>query len=376
MGSDIRVDLIKLNKCCSELVIIEKTLADKREEVENNRLNFTVSGKGAAAIKQQLGESSDNLKQLVKSVHEIKEGLEEIIRLYGFTESKIAKDASILKYIGDYISDVCSDLLDDCKEAFDDWLDAYKKRQENIISRIRDKETREGFSDEYQELLQQIYFDVPTEYEDARRLYDKYSRDLVVVDFDENSPFHSGGELHISTEKDLNNPRGNGTTFYHEYGHFIVYNEGWVDGSECKGDFKEFEDSLRREINAYCNGYEEYYRNEGISKGYSGARLDKYIENETKNAIKLDINGSENEYYHVNNGLSDIIDGVSNDKYQPSYGHPDGYWEENPSRVANEAFAQFFSAQMTGDTAEIEKMKELMPETYEIYTEMIKKAAS
>lgn len=87
MGNDIRVDLIKLNKCCSELVIIEKTLADKREEVEHNRLNLTISGKGTAAIKQQLGESFDNLKQLVKSVHEIKEGLEEIIRLYGFTEN-------------------------------------------------------------------------------------------------------------------------------------------------------------------------------------------------------------------------------------------------------------------------------------------------
>lgn len=76
-----------------------------------------------------------------------------------------------------------------------------------------------------------------------------------------------------------------------------------------------------------------------------------------------------------NNGISDIIDGVSNGKYQPSYGHGDGYWEENSSRLANEAFAQFFSAQMTGDTQEVEKMKELMPETYEIYCKMIQEAA-
>jgi len=44
-------------------------------------------------------------------------------------------------------------------------------------------------------------------------------------------------------------------------------------------------------------------------------------------------------------------------------------------KVASEGFAQIFSAQMTGDTTEIEKMKEIMPETYKIYTEMIKKAA-
>lgn len=376
MGSDIRVDLINLNKCCSELVAIEKMLATKREEIEENRVNLTISGKGTSVIKQQLSETSAKLKQLVKSTHEIKEGLEEIIRLYGFTETKIAKDTSILKYIGDYISDVYNDFLDDCKERFEDWIDDYKKQQENIIFRIHDKETREGFSEEYQKLLQQIYLDVPSEYEDARKLYDKYSRNLIVADFNEDSPYHSGGELHISTEKDLNNARGNGTTFFHEYGHFIVYNQDWVKGSECKDDFKEFETSLRKEISQYCDKYEEYYRNEGISKGYSGAQLDKYIENETDKAIEQDINGSKNEYYNVNNGLSDIIDGVSNNKYQPSYGHSDGYWDENPSRVANEAFAQFFSAQMTGDTTEIEKMKELMPETYKIYTEMIKKAAN
>lgn len=376
MGSDIRVDLINLDKCCSELVSVEKMLAAKREELEKNRENLAISGKGTAVIKQQLSESSAKLKQLVRSTHEIKEGLEEIIRLYGFTETKLAKDTSILKYIGDYIVDIYSDFYDDCKERFEDWVDDHKKQQENIIFRIHDKETREGFSEEYQELLQQIYLDVPSEYEDARKLYDKYSRELIVADFNEDNPYHSGGELHISTEKDLNNARGDGTTFYHEYGHFIVYNEDWVGGSECKGDFKEFETSLRKEISQYIDKYEEYYRNEGIDKGYSDTQLDKYIERETDNAIKQDIIGSNKEYSDVNNGLSDIIDGVSNDKYQPSYGHPDGYWEKNPSRVANEAFAQIFSAQMTGDTTEIEKMKEIMPETYKIYTEMIKKAAN
>lgn len=30
---------------------------------------------------------------------------------------------------------------------------------------------------------------------------------------------------------------------------------------------------------------------------------------------------------------------------------------------------------MTGDTQEVEKMKELMPETYEIYCKMIQEAA-
>ena len=34
--------------------------------------------------------------------------------------------------------------------------------------------------------------------------------------------FESGGQLHVNTNADLSNPRGDGTTFYHEYGHNTI----------------------------------------------------------------------------------------------------------------------------------------------------------
>ena len=130
-------------------------------------------------------------------------------------------------------------------------------------------------------------------------------------------------------------------------------------------------------MTAYICAIEQKYEEEGLALGLTGVNLSNFIKNKTTVNIKEDINGFKNEFFDINNGLSDIIDGVSNNKYQPSYGHgyeSDGitsYWEYDPTRVPNEAFAQFFSAQMTGDTVEIEKMKEIMPNTYAIYMEMV-----
>ena len=180
--------------------------------------------------------------------------------------------------------------------------------------------------------------------------------------------------------------RGDGTTFYHEYGHYVVDQEKWIKGGECVGDFARFEAAVKKEIKAYYTSIENEIRAKLIAEetAKSGTRfftdeqllkIEKKVTEQTTAAIKTDICGSGNETYHVNNGLSDIIDGVSNGKYQPSYGHDVGYWDKDPSRVANEAFAQFFSAQMTGDTVEMEKMKELMPEAYDIYMDMVSKAA-
>lgn len=373
MTANFSAELNSVKRYCLELEQVEKSLINMMNSISSVYNNLSLSGKGTSNIKKILKEQIDHIKELSRKMHDMKEILEDVIRCYSITEAKLSGDLEGLKVLGEYLEDYFSDIFYDAANQWKDWKDSYKERKENVVGRISDKDTREGFSEDYKDVLQQIYEDVPQEYEDARNLYDKYSRDVVVADFntvDEKgkaSPYHSGGELHLNTNADLSNPRGDGTTYYHEYGHFIVYKEGWVDGANCKDEFLEFETSLRDEVSAYIDAYEQTYKQEGIELGYSGSKLEKYIEDQTKAAINADINGPSKEYYDINNGLSDIIDSVSNGKYQPSYGHPDGYWDANPSRVANEAFAQFFSAQMTGDTTEIENMKEIMPETYDIY---------
>lgn len=381
MLGEFTIERTKVRQCYGEIEVIENTLEEIRTRIRNVSDHLTVSGKGTSELKSCLKEESTQLKKLIRTTHEMKEALEEVVRIYGATEAKLSGSREGIKIFGEKVEDFFSDLVNKIEDSFEDWNEKVKENSKNVVSRIKDKDTREGFSEAYQATLQQVYEDVPVEYQDAKTLYDKYSNDVVVEEFntvDKNgnsSPYHSNGKLYLNTNADLNNKRGDGTTYYHEYGHFVVYKEGWVNGNKCTGPMKEFEESLRKEITQYYESYETQFKQEGMAKGYTNMQLEKYVESQTTAAIKQEINGGSQEYYDVNNGLSDIIDGVSNGKYQPSYGHGDGYWDANQSRVANEAFAQLFSAQMTGDTVEIGKMKELMPETYEIYCSMIQDTA-
>lgn len=384
--AEFYVDIPKLQAVLPDLERISEQLEDEKHNIETVKNGLSL-GSGTHGIKNALNGYIDELEEQSDSIYQMKEALEDIIRLYTLTDAIVAKDnLKILSVIGDKGLDFIQDGFHGLGEFFEDWMTKTSRENDNVLNRIDDDKTREDFPEDYKDVLYELYDDVPLEYNDARLLYDKYAEDVVVETFNsvddkgDSAPYHLNGKLYLNSTADLNNPRGDGTTYYHEFGHFIVYKEGWiVDGKE-QGKFAEFEESLREEVTAYICAIEQKYEEEGLALGYTGEDLNDYILDNTENEICEDINGASNEYFHVNNGLSDIIDGVSNNKYQASYGHgyeDDGitsYWEYDSTRVPNEAFAQFFSAQMTGDTVEIEKMKEIMPKTYEIYMQMIEEA--
>lgn len=374
---DVKVDELKLE--FSVMTAIEAELKTQSDTLMAIKKNMPSFGKNTSALLKKIDLQAKRVNEEAHNVYMMKESLEDVLRAYMIKEAMITGDVSaLIAVFGDKIIDWVSDKSKEIRDLFEKWRKNSEKTRENILNRIIDDQTRNGFSKEYKEKLQEIYDDVPKEYMDARDLYDKHIKNLKVAEFDAKGAYHQGGKLHINADDDLINKRGAGTTYYHEYGHYIVYNEGWIKNGEAAGDFKKFEDSLRKEVSNYINSFESQYRSEGIAKGYSGARLEDYIEKSTRAAITNDIAGPNREYAHINNGLSDIVDGVSNDKYQASYGHnPQNgvtYWDRDPSRVPNEAFAQIFSAQMTGDETELAKMREIFPETYKIYCDMIKKA--
>ncbi len=376
---ELSVDINGLKKSCLELEQIAKTIDMLKVNVENVHDNISI-GAGTSKIKRSLQIEQDELKNLARKIHMMKELLEDIYRLYVLTEGLLAKDVDLLELIKEYINDGVSDIINDKVDDFEDWLEKLKKRKESIVFRIDDKTTREGLSGSYGDKLQEIYDDVRPEYEDTKKLYDKYSEDVVIEDFNtlnedgKPNPRHSNGKIYINENADMNNPRGDGTTYYHEYGHFIVYNEKWIKDQVCQEQFNQFDEAIRQEVSAYIQQYEDKFEKEGIEKGYTGEELGAYVEQETRQAIKDDILGPNKEYEDANNGMSDIIDGVSNGKYEPKYGHPNGYWDVDTSRVANETFAHMFAAQMTGDTTELEKMENIMPTAYAIYNDMVSDA--
>lgn len=384
--AEFYVDISKLQAILPDLERISEQLEDEKHNIETVKNGLSL-GSGTHGIKNALNGYIDELEEQSDSIYQMKEALEDIIRLYTLTDAIVAKDnLKILSVIGDKGLDFIQDGFHGLGEFFEDWMTKTSRENDNVLNRIDDDKTREDFPEDYKDVLYELYDDVPLEYMDARLLYDKYAEDVVVETFNsvdssgDSSPYHQDGKLYLNSTADLSNPRGDGTTYYHEFGHFIVYKEGWIVDGIPQGEFAEFEKSLREEVSAYITGIEDVKRTEGETVyNLTGEQLDSFVERETLKEIENDINGLSNEYYHINNGLSDIIDGVSNNMYQASYGHGfedtgESYWEYNPSRVPNEAFAQFFSAQMTGDTVEIEKMKEIMPNTYEIYMRMIENA--
>jgi hypothetical protein len=384
--AEFYVNINKLQAVLPALEKISEQLENEKHCIESVKNGLSL-GSGTHNIKKSLEGYIDELEANSDSIHQLKEALEDIIRAYLLTEAIVARDlGQILSVLKDKGLDYIQDGLHGISESLEEWMTYLSRKKDNVLNLIDDDKTRKDFPNDYKEVLYEVYDDVPLEYIDTRLLYDKYAEEVVVANFNSvdskgnAAPYHLDGKLYLNTTADLNNPRGNGTTYYHEFGHFIVYKEGWIVDGEAQGEFAEFEKSLREEVSAYISSIENIKREEGENiYNLTGAQLDSYVERETLTEIKKDINGPSGEYFDVNNGLSDIIDGVSNNMYQASYGHGfedtgESYWEYDPSRVPNEAFAQFFSAQMTGDTTEIEKMKEIMPKTYEIYMHMIESA--
>lgn len=179
--------------------------------------NLLISGKGVFDIKLHLREEQSRLKTISREIHEMKEVLEEIIRTYQITEYKLSGNIKGLKILGEYAEDLMSDVGYNIGNFFEDLTDRSEENNENVVFRIEDENTRNGFSEDYRNVLQRIYEEVPAEYQVARDVYDKYSKDVVVADFntvDKNgnsSPYHQGGKLYLNTNADINNLRGDDT---------------------------------------------------------------------------------------------------------------------------------------------------------------------
>lgn len=243
------------------------------------------------------------------------------------------------------------------------------KGDTDFTNHIKDLGTRKGLDNQpqYRDILEEIYNRASGNVKD---LYDKYAAEVVIASFTARSSYHSAGKLYMDMAGDINNLRGNGTTYYHEYGHFIVNQNKWVSGGKLSPEFSEYDKAIRKDVDNYISSLEDQAR-EKYKDTYSGTALENQIEKETKSKLKSVFGGVNANVY---NGASDIIDGGTNGKYEPTYGHNDTYWEDNTTRLANESFAQMFSAEITGDTAETKFMKEIFPNAYAEY-EKLKKSA-
>lgn len=127
--------------------------------------------------------------------------------------------------------------------------------------------------------------------------------------------------------KDAVNPRGAGTTFFHEHGHYIDYLSNPIVGGYTSTKSPDFGDLLRSDFDAYIK---------------AAMKSNKINKTQAYSLVGNEVRG------HLCHSVSDILGGLSKNRCTGSYGHRTMYWS-NPGAVEKEAFAHMFEAQFSAD---------------------------
>ena len=164
----------------------------------------------------------------------------------------------------------------------------------------------------------------------AQDAFSKYVTSSSVAD----GAYTKGAHFNAATQKvnmnfadDAVNPRGLGTTFFHEHGHYI-------DFLSCPGTgytsmvTPDFGSALRSDYAAYIKAAMKQH---GIKK------TEAYV------VVSQEIQGP------LYNAISDLFGGMSANKCVGSYGHWNKRYWKLPGAVEKEAFAHMYEAQFSAD---------------------------
>lgn len=148
--------------------------------------------------------------------------------------------------------------------------------------------------------------------------------------------------VYINAEADAKNPKGAGTTYFHELAHMIDHASTGFCGN--KSNTLEFYKAL-------------------IEDGQRILNLYNNLTDEKKLNFKMRI---RSDYAH---SFSDLIDATTNGQLRGSYGHSKEYWSKSGNLQA-EAFAHFFEASM-GNEQKLNLLTNFFPTAFGEFSKMI-----
>ena len=132
--------------------------------------------------------------------------------------------------------------------------------------------------------------------------------------------------INMNFTKDAVNPRGLGTTFFHEHGHYIDFlscaGSGYTSTASAA-----FGAALRGDFDTYIKA---------AMKQHGVKKLDAYA------IVSREIQGN------MFNSISDLFGGMSRNRCLGNWYHRATYWK-NPGALEKEAFAHMFEAQFSAD---------------------------
>lgn len=259
--------------------------------------------------------------------------------------------------------------------AFEDW----RKKQEAPI-----KENKRSFNesisgkltDKQSEFYQSLLVGAN---KDALAMWDKYNAKLTLGSTTESGAHYSPLErrVNMNIEEDI---KGSwyakpGNTFYHEFGHNIDYlannNEGAITADFRLSNGKTLGETVYSDVQK---------RVKAIAKEKKLKPL------YARDDIKKQLASLQEKDGTIVSSISDLYGGATNNQAKSRVGHRSSYWKMNTlqkrymkmtnaqyrdTRLGVEAFAEFTAAALT-DEVELNLLKEWLPETYDMYFELIR----
>lgn len=187
----------------------------------------------------------------------------------------------------------------------------------------------------------------------VRRVFDHYADQLVIKDSNyptDKTPCYSPNGMtgkprgvYYNASEDANNPRGNGTTYYHELAHMIDHAAtGFCSNLSNTEEFKRalLEDA-QKILDAYnkCTSEQKY----------------RFI-----NSLRA------NDRTH---SFQDLLDATTGGVISAGWVHSREYWN-NSGNLQAEVFAHFFEASM-GASDKLERLKRYFPFALAVFSDMI-----
>lgn len=149
--------------------------------------------------------------------------------------------------------------------------------------------------------------------------------------------------VYYNASSDMNNRRGNGTTYYHELAHMIDHAATGFSGNIS--NTPEFEQALRSDGQRILNIYNNATEEEQL----------RFI-----NSLR------RNDRTH---SFQDLMDATTNGAINVGWSHTPEYWQR-PGNLQAEAFAHFFEASM-GARDKLNVFERYFPTAFRIFTTMI-----
>lgn len=209
---------------------------------------------------------------------------------------------------------------------------------------------RKGMKKEYEKVLSNRF---ASGTEDAKKVFNKYVKPNSIGDYE-----HQGRayfwpltkKIKMNYAKDCVNPKGPGTTFFHEHGHYIDFAARPKGSIKLSTSNSTFGDLLRSD-------FEEYTKKVKVLNNLS-------VKEDAYRIIRREISDDK---HHA---ISDLFGGLSENKCRGAIGHKNEYWSESPDNVVHEAFAHMFESSFDFEKREI--MLHYFPNAYAEFERLIK----